>query len=149
MENFRSRPKHEYIKNTDWQQLYALTEHWKSELLFHSDDLTFLRHLLDKYFIWITNSDDLEKVGKIGESVLKDNRECAELLATVDKHSTHLADIIDDPFKYDGQVFRKEHQKLEDEIALFIKNVRESRKQLFGITEYIVDSEKLEHFLRD
>jgi len=42
MNNFRNRPKYNYIHEADWQQLIILTEHWKSDLLFYKDDIRFL-----------------------------------------------------------------------------------------------------------
>ncbi|HEA19798.1 hypothetical protein LCGC14_2075710 [marine sediment metagenome] len=149
MENFRPRPKGNYIESGQWQELYTLTVHWKSDLLFYKDDLKFLRHLVDKYFIWVKNQDNLDGVQKVGEAILKDIRECDQLLRRVSKHLSHLARIIDEPFKNDSQLFRKEHAELEDDIARFIKNVRKERKHLFKITEHVMDKEKLEHHLKD
>lgn len=148
MENFRSRPKGDYIANSKLQELYTLTEHWKSDLLFYRDDLKFLRHLVDNYFIWIKNQENLESVRKVGEAILKSSRECDELRENVNKHLSHLAGIIDESIKNDSKKFRTEHGELEDDIARFIKNVRNNRKHLFTITEYIMDSESLEHHLK-
>ncbi len=53
MSSFRSRPKDRYIEEGDWQPLYVLTEHWKSDLSFYAEDLKFLAHLIDNYFMWI------------------------------------------------------------------------------------------------
>ncbi|MFK5973327.1 MAG: hypothetical protein QM485_08600 [Flavobacteriaceae bacterium] len=62
MNDFRKRPKDNFIQETNCQELYVLTNHWKSDLLFYKDDLIFLHHLIDKYFIWITKKDNLTKV---------------------------------------------------------------------------------------
>ena len=145
MENFRSRPKSNYIQNTQWQELYILTEHWKSDLLFYKDDLRFLRRLVDKYFIWIKNEDNLDGVRKVGEAILKATRECDELLNRVKEHLSHLANSAEN----DSKRFRTEHEELEDEIAEFVKRVRKNRKQLFKITEYVMENEKLQGHLED
>lgn len=148
MDNYRSRPKGDYIENEKWQGLYALTEHWKSDLLFYKDDLKFLRHLVDNYFIWIKGQDNLEGISKVGEAILKDTRQCLELLDMIDKHLSHLVNIIDKTPEYDSKNFRAEHGELEENINQFIKNVRENRKHLFKITEYVMDDEKLKNNLR-
>ncbi len=145
MESFRSRPKSDYIQNSQWQELYILTEHWKSDLLFYKDDLKFLRHLVDKYFMWIKNQDNLDGVRSVGEAILKASRECDELLVRVDQHLSHLANSTED----DSKGFRMEHEELEDEIAEFVKEVRENRSQLFKITEYVMDNEKLQDHLEE
>lgn len=149
MENYRSRPKGNYIQDTDWDELFILTKHWKSDLLFYKQDLRFLNGLLNKYFIWITKKENLDVVKTIGQNVLKDKRTGKKLLKRVDQHLAHISQIIDDPFKHDSSVFRKEHQDLEDDIAKFHKAVRKNRKQVFSVTEYIMDSENLRHLLQD
>lgn len=147
MENYRRRPKGDYIYNTDWNELYVLTKHWKSDLTFYKQDLRFLSNLLNKYFIWITKTENLDAVKQIGQSVLDDKKSGKELINRVNEHLSHIALAIDDPFKQDSRIFRNEHQQLEDDIASFYKKVRKNRKMVFSITEHIVDSESLEHLI--
>ncbi|MFT6796350.1 MAG: hypothetical protein ACJART_001489 [Maribacter sp.] len=60
MIDFRARPQDSYIHKADWQTLYVLTEHWKSELLFYNDDLKFLHHPIGNYFMRISKKDRKE-----------------------------------------------------------------------------------------
>ena len=53
------------IEEVKWQELYVLTDHWKSDLAFYKDDLRFLHHLIDKYIIWITKDENLNMVQDI------------------------------------------------------------------------------------
>lgn len=147
MTDYRTRPKADFIHQTDWKELYVLTNHWKSDLLFYKDDLKFLHHLIDKYFIWITKKDNLDEVQKIGASILKDTEECNLLLKKTDKHLTHLSSLIEEPLKHNSGEFRDEHQELEDEIAFFVKKVRENRKELFTITERVLEREQLANLM--
>ena len=45
-------------------------------------------------------------------------------------------------------VGQNDHQRLETQMAQFVKDFRENRKEVFRITEYIVDSEQLSGILR-
>mgnify|MGYP003643072048 FL=1 len=143
MENFRSRPKGNFIENGNWQELYVLTEHWKSDLLFYKDDLKFLRHLEDKYFLWITAQVNLENIRRAGENILKDTRDCDDLLKRVDKHLSDLSVIIDKSENQDQKAFREEHKELEEDIAQIVENTRKNRRQLFKVIEYDVEVDKL------
>ena len=60
MSDFRYRPKGKYIYDADLQGIYILTEYWKNDLEFYRDDLRFLQHLIDKYFIWMTQKENLD-----------------------------------------------------------------------------------------
>jgi len=141
MSDFRNRPKRTYIFDANWEELYVLAKHWKSDLLFYRDDLKFLDHLIDKYFIWISNKKDVDAVRKIDNSILETAKKCSDLLKRVEKHLTHLAGLMEDPFKYDSHQFRTEHQQLEDEITNFVKVFRNNRKEVFEVTSLVVESD--------
>lgn len=141
MSNFRNRPNGTYILEANWEELYVLAKHWKSDLLFYRDDLKFLNHLIDKYFIWISNKKDSEAVRKIDNSILETAKKCTDLLKRLEKHLTHLAGLMENPFKYDSHQFRTEHQQLENDITNFVKVFRNNRKEVFKVTSLVVESD--------
>lgn len=143
MNEFRSRPKDQYIEEADWQQLYVLTEQWKSDLSFYKDDLKFLHHLIDKYFMWISKKEHIDMVREIEVNLLATDGQCVSMLNRVNEHLHHLAELIDNSFSNDAHTFRAEHAKLEDDIATFVKTFRSNRKEIFTVTDYLMDTEKL------
>jgi hypothetical protein len=142
MNDFRIRPNGNYIFNANWQELNVLTEHWKSDLLFYKDDLKFLDHLIDKYFIWISKKEDFNLVKSIEVGIVETSKECSSLLQRVNKHLVDIAALIVNPFKYNSQQFREEHQLLEDDISAFVKDFRANRKEVFEVTEHVIESEE-------
>lgn len=142
MSDFRNRPNGTYILDANWEALYILTKHWKTDLLFYRDDLNFLDNLIDKYLIWISNKKDSEAVRNIDNSILETAKKCTDLLQRIDKHLMHLANLIEDPFKYDSHQFRAEHQLLEDDITNFVKAFRNNRKEVFEVTKMVIDSDE-------
>jgi len=142
MNDFRIRPNGNYIFNANWQELNVLTEHWKSDLLFYKDDLKFLDHLIDKYFIWISKKEDFNLVKSIEVGIVETSKECSSLLQRVNKHLVDIAALIVNPFKYNSQQFREEHQQLEDDISAFVKDFRANRKEVFEVTEHVIESEE-------
>lgn len=147
MSDFRSRPKGDFISTNDLGELYVLAEHWKSDLLFYKDDLTFLRKLIDRYFVFVSNDGDKHQVQKIGNEIIADEKECAALLQRTQDRMTRLARLIDGSLELDHGEFRTEQEVLEDDIAEFVKRVRENRRQVFAITEYVVERDKLTYLL--
>ncbi len=143
MSDLRNRPNGNYIYSANWHELYVLTEHWKSDLMFYKDDLMFLDKLIDTHVLWISKEEDLEQVRAIEKSIVETNNKCIILLERVQLHLTHLANLIDNPFTYDAQKFRNEHQQLEDDFTAFLKIFRTNRKEVFEITEHLIESDKL------
>jgi hypothetical protein len=101
--------------------LYILAEHWKSDLEFYKDDLRFLHHLIDEYFVWFAHRES-KRNEKSGRSLVEISKKCDRILGKISKHLSHLAELIDDPFKYDSHKFRNEHEKLEFEMAHLSKD---------------------------
>ncbi len=140
---FRSRPKGVYIHEANWEELYVLTEHWKKDLGFYKEDLLFLHRLIDKYFIWIVKEENNEAVRKILHGVQKMKDKCRDLLEKVSSHLNRVGNFVEKPEPEEDRLFRIEHEHLEDEIADFVKAFRKNRRDVFEITEHVVDSEKL------
>ncbi|MGY5848823.1 hypothetical protein [Salegentibacter sp. F14] len=140
MENFRKRPKGEFIIQADWDQLYLLTQHWESDLKFFRDDLSFLNKLIDKYFIWIDNQESINAVSKLKLELQEIRSRCQDLLHKTQKHREQLGIMIESDSE-DSRIFRLEHEHLENEVTDFVKSFRKNRKEIFTITEYLKDTE--------
>lgn len=145
MNDLRTRPKGPYIFEADWKELYALTQHWASDLAFYGDDLRFLHHLLKSYYMWLFLEERADQGSKVAKrlAMLESRRDA--LARQTQEHLSHLADLIDDPFKYDSQKFRGDHAVLEEEITHFVKDFRECKKEAFTLSKPLVGSEE---FLR-
>lgn len=136
------------IRNDQWGEFYVMAEHWQSDLEFYSDDLRFLHHLVDKYFIWITKSENLELVRELMFQLVNLERDCKELLAMVQEHKLELSKFSTEAeHKSIGEV-AEFHGQLQTKIKEFVKGFRQNRKEVFRITEYVIDSEELSGIMR-
>lgn len=141
MKNLSLRPQGDFTWTAEYRELYILTEHWQSDLQFYKGDLHFLHHLIDKYFIWITHKENLDEMRTLASGLSETFKNCEKLLEKTSKHLTHLAELIDDPFKYDSHKFRSEHEELENEIAFFIKKFWKIKKDTFAVSEHVIKKE--------
>jgi hypothetical protein len=141
MENLSLRPKGDFTWTAEYKELYILTEHWQSDLHFYKEDLHFLYHLIDKYFVWLISEENLSEIRSLSTGLSETNINCDRLLEKTSRHLAHLSELIDDPFKYDSHKFRSEHEELENEITSFIKKFREIKKETFIDIEPIIEKE--------
>lgn len=137
----------DFLEDGPWDELYVLTEHWQSDLEFYRDDLRFLHHLIDKYFIWITRQENLDRVRKLKTALQKITAKAKDLLEKVGKHRVQIGYLVVDTSQADAGIIEMEHEHLEEEIAQFVKAFRENRKEIFAMTEYVIDSEELAHIM--
>ena len=148
MNQFRNRPIGDFIHQASWEELYALTNHWISDLRFYQQDLALLHGLVDKYFIWISEEKNLEEVRKIGTDLLKNEEECDHLIKLIKHHLDELGQAVENPEIADPQELRQNHEDLENQMAKLIKEIRDNRKDVFRVTEHVMDSEQLSHLLK-
>ena len=147
MKELRLRPKANYFEEADWEELYVLGEHWKSDLEFYNDELTFLNHLIGKYFVWLIKDDHIQQVEKTSAKLSKLQQRRTDISQLINKHLAHIEGFIENPFTHNEQDFRKEHQKLEDNIVSFVKDFKTLKKEIFSITEKVLEAEKLNHLI--
>jgi hypothetical protein len=136
-----------FVKHKPWSELYVLTQHWKSDLEFYGDDLRFLHHLIEKYFMWITKPENLDMVKKLKAGLFNLKKTNSDLLDKVTGHRNTLGQMVEDFNKADAVNIKAEHEHLEGEMANFVALFRNNRKEVFAITEYIIDSESLANLM--
>jgi len=148
MDNGTKSTQQNNIGEVRWQELYILTEHWKSDLEFYKDDLRFLHHLIDKYIIWITKDENLNMVQEIKKNLFEIRSTSTDLMKEVITHQRNLGLMVENPVESSNPQFLTDHEVLEDKISDFVKLFRSNRKEVFNITEYIIDSEELPNILK-
>jgi len=148
MDNSNKSIQQNTIGEVNWQELYILTDHWKSDLNFYKDDLRFLHHLIDKYIIWITKDDNLNMVNDIKKNLFEIRKKSMDLMKEVTTHLGNLGLMVENPVQSSNPQFIEDHEALEDKISKFVKLFRSNRKEVFNITEYIIDSEELPNILK-
>jgi len=75
------------------------------------------------------------------------NTMCNDLHDKVSKHCIQLGYLVENPNKADAGIIKTEHEDLEEETAQFLKSFQGNRKEVFTITEYVIDSEKLANIM--
>ncbi|WP_340065926.1 hypothetical protein [Ascidiimonas aurantiaca] len=148
MENYRirsRRPDHKY--QASWEELYTLTRHWESNMDFYKDELRFLQRLINKYLLWISKDNNLNLVRKTEQKLSSVNKSCSELREKIGKHLTRMVYLMDNPNRGFEILLRSEHEYLEESMSKLAKMFRNSRKEVFAVTEYVIDNEQLEGVL--
>ena len=134
----------DYIRKADCKEIYALTQNWKSELLFYTDELGFFRRLIDNYFGWMTYRENLDAVRKLEMDLLKTDKSGLDFLRNK-KIFTTIGPGGRKPQMKGCRIFRLEHEHLEDQVVRFENIFRTLRKDVFAVTEHIMESEPMVH----
>ncbi|MDZ7847200.1 MAG: hypothetical protein U5L96_10735 [Owenweeksia sp.] len=147
----RTRPKDSFIEMADWDQLYILANYWKSDLSFHCDELRFLRQLVNRHFNGLVDNKNAGRVQAIASRILNLSSLRASLSEQVESHQERIILLIEkqeenEAPEYDPDI-REDHLALEDEIHQFVKDLRTLKKEVFWLTERIMEGNKLRRLL--
>ena len=142
MSNYRNRPKGDYIQEAAWQDLHILSERWQNNLEFQLFEIEFLENLIETYFVKLLLQQNLDELRELQRDIYQAKSQSKVLLQRINTHLNHIADILDEPSKYDGSTFRIEHEQLEDDVSEFIINQKVVRLIIFKMTKEVLQSEK-------
>lgn len=134
-------------RKINWYEVYILANHWKSDLDFYREDIRFLQQLIQKYLIWITKKENMDRVAGIRKKGHELSQRAEQLQEEVKGHLSTAVDAIEGKKPVSIEDFITRHGKLEQEFADFVADFRAKRKEVFKVTEYIIDSEELQHIL--
>jgi len=133
--------------NQSWIELYALTEHWQSDLKFFQDELNFLNMLIDKYLIKLIEEDNVSRISPLTLALSRLDSRSRSMAGKVTKHLQHLQELMENPFSHDSQHAKDEHLALESDLIDFVKDFRFTKGEIFSSTEQTLKSEKAKHLL--
>lgn len=147
MESYKFRPSSNFIESASWEELHVLTEKWKSDLEFYNFELSFLHKLIDKYYIWLSNDELVNEVEDAARKIFTADKIRKGLALNTIKHLRHIEEIIENEFSNDAQLFRREHEELENSFASFCKKFQLLKKEVFMLTEQVLDTENVSGYL--
>ena len=128
------------LYEADWQGMYVVSEHWKSDIIFYKEDLNSLWSLKDKFNG--LNKSKTKSIKPLLSSVIKEGE---DFILKTDKHLTKIANIINTPLKYDSYQLRAEHAQLENEFINFVKCFRTSKIKIFAALDKLINVKELIH----
>lgn len=142
----RGIPDQDPVSNM-MRSMIVISQNWQSDLVFFNLELRFLRSLIDKYFIWLVEDANINRTREASAALLKLEKERLALEGKVSIHLKHLADLMTNPFTYDSQKIREDHGELEDLVMGFVKEFRKTKKEIFSLTEVVIETEKVKHLI--
>lgn len=149
MKTLRVRPDNNFMQTADWEEIYVLGGHWQNELAFFRDELSFLDILVGRYLVWITTRENYNKAIKVSASIALLNKTQKHLSEKVTKHLKETADRIRSASSESDEALRLAHVNLEEELTQLTKDFKALKKEVFLITEQIIEDEKEQNSLKN
>lgn len=146
--DIRLRPADNFSQDARLDEIYHLCKFWKSELEFSSDELGFLRDLVNKNFSLLIAEEKASYLQQLITKLAHLENVKDALLKKLNDHLLFSEQLINDRSSHDEAEFRAVHKQLDDDINNFMKDFRAVKKELFNITGHVLAHEKLQHLLK-
>src|SRR6476619_4016278 len=117
--DFRLRPAGKYMLEADLEDIYKLTEHWKTDMEFYRDEIRFLMDLISRYAALVITENHTAKVKSLQKQLSNAESQLNNLNEKVEEHIADINDLIEGVMRVSEITFRIEHTKLENEVANF------------------------------
>jgi hypothetical protein len=128
-------------------KLNLIAEHWLSDLHFFEDEIRFLHSLINKYFMWLTEDDNISGTKGVARELALLEKQRITYEGKIQNHIRTYRNWFENPFSHDRDPFQRQHAQLEKNLAGFVKAFRSIKKRAFLLTEAVIQSEKIKHLL--
>lgn len=139
MSNYRSKSKGNYNQGFNWDELYMITESWRTVLEFYSLEIDFLESLMETYFVKLLYYEDINVLQELQKDLSEAKKQSKNISDRIQKYSSQ---IIDEEVHQYASVFKNSHQKFEDEISEFKVVLEMLIYTVFKITKDVLENEK-------
>lgn len=126
---------------------YFLVKQGLSDIEFYNDEIQFFRNLIDKYILLMVDQDNFSQVQEIGRQLLKIEKQKDDLKAVTLEFMSLLEHELKSPAAGDEEGIVETCNALQLKTTELSKTLRAFKKDLFAITEHLLNDEKLQHLL--
>lgn len=124
------------------QRIYAITEHWLSDLKFFKDELSFFGRLLSQHLMWLNDEECSSSLRLLSSKIANLENKRSMLDQNLIVHRKRLSLLLENPFGNDSQKEKDSHGSLETSFADFVKEFRRIKKEAFSQIEKVIDAER-------
>ncbi len=140
------------IDPMEWEKknlegIYALTEHWQSDLLYFADEIQFMKILMEKYFLWFIEEINIEYSRVLADKITELDKRRSEMIKKVAGHQKDISRQIQNNEKGVSPEILDNHEELEVLWSKFIKDFRAVKKEMFRLAEEGLNLNKGSHLL--
>ncbi|TDG36485.1 hypothetical protein EZJ43_08175 [Pedobacter changchengzhani] len=128
-------------KSTAHQQYHAIAKHWASDVEFFKVETVFLHHLLDDYFIRLSDPEHLQGLNSVGLKLMHLEKDKFSVDHHLIDHLKNLEGQTEDLDFNDGELLAKAHGKLEQTMAQLTNNYRLLKTELFTLVQKVIKAQ--------
>lgn len=126
-----------FSENENWDELYFVTDGWKTDMEVFNFELQYLRNLMHVNLAWLLKDVDSHQIQHSLKKIAKTIDQNKVISAQIDVHLLKLEKMVMSTFFIDNQVIRTENNVIEANFYEFIRTFKKLKKETVFITKVI------------
>ena len=121
---------------------YLIVEQWINDLSFYKNELSFFRHLIDKYFDQMVTEENMEATQEVVRKIVREDREVVLFTEKLKAQLLKMESFINDSKTYDKQDLVDDLLDFQTEMKMFSETSINLKKEVFTISGHVMEEEK-------
>lgn len=123
---------HEYSS----EELYVLTTHWLSDIIFFELEIHYFQSLITRYFLPHVKDEHKLLIESLQNQLIKLDSEKSKLRANITAHQEKLSALLNKEEPGSDAYFNAQHTEIEGRLNEFTRNLRQAKKEFFTATKF-------------
>jgi len=124
------------------EELYVLTTHWISDIVFFEQEISYFQSLISRYFLPNIEPENLMLITSIASHFESLNTRKEQLRESIVEHQTHLSGLLSKSHVENEAHLNVLHSNLEGKLFDFIKTLRQIKLEFFNATKFSGQAKK-------
>lgn len=117
------------------EELYVITTHWLSDIVFFEQEIHYFQSLITRYFLPLVEEEHILLIKSLQNQLKKLDTSKNQLRANIIAHQAKLTVLFDQ--QHDNEAYHSaEHSKSEEQLQDFIKNLKQVKLEFFNATKF-------------
>ena len=118
------------------EELYVLTTHWQSDIVFFEQEISYFQSLITRYFLPNVEEQNVILIKSIANHFESLDLRKEQLKQTILEHQNRLSSLLDVTHVENEAEFNVLHLNLEGKLFDFIKSLRQIKLEFFNATKF-------------
>ncbi|MBC7915434.1 MAG: hypothetical protein H7Y07_15085 [Pyrinomonadaceae bacterium] len=126
------------------EELYVLTTHWLSDIVFFEQEIHYFQSLITRYFLPNVEEDNAMIIEGLQNQLNKLDVKKTTLRKGILEHQSKLSALLDQSHAETEAYFNAQNSNLEGELFDFIRHLRQVKLEFFTATKFSGETKRRE-----
>ena len=124
------------------EELYVLTTHWMSDIVFFEQEINYFQSLIARYFLPNMGEGNMMLIESLSSNFESLELRKEQLRSKIVEHQTRLSELLEVSEVENEAELNAMHSDLEGKLFDFVKTLRQIKLEFFNATKFSGQAKK-------